>query len=312
LLERSGYESSRIGETLPPAVRAPLVELGVWDLFLADGHAPSPGILVAWGGPEPVANDFILDPYGSGWHVDRRRFDAMLAEAAESAGATVLRQTRAVGCAREGGVWRVSTESGVEVAAGVVVDATGRASPLRRHLGGTRILDDRLVALVGFVPAGEDARTLIEATEHGWWYSAALPDGRMVAAFHTDARPGLEGEWDRFLAVARHTAARVGRAAPAGVRRVAAGSRRREPVATSTWLAVGDAAAAHDPICGLGVHWALESGSSSARAILGETDLDAHVAEARRRFERYLVTRTEHYRAEARWPDAPFWRARRG
>ena len=33
VLERSGYEQPRIGETLPPAACVPLAELGVWDWF---------------------------------------------------------------------------------------------------------------------------------------------------------------------------------------------------------------------------------------------------------------------------------------
>ncbi|MDQ4070678.1 MAG: FAD-dependent monooxygenase, partial [Actinomycetota bacterium] len=98
LLERSGYDGARIGETLPPEVRLPLERLGVWDRFQDGGHLPSPGIVAAWGGPEPYANDFILNPYGCGWRVDRNRFDSMLAAAAEQAGATLLTHAVARRC----------------------------------------------------------------------------------------------------------------------------------------------------------------------------------------------------------------------
>src|SRR5688572_11234517 len=79
VLERSGYEEARIGETLPPEARVPLVRLGVWDRFLEQGHARSPGTASAWGREELEENDFIFNPFGNGWHLDRRRFDAMLA-----------------------------------------------------------------------------------------------------------------------------------------------------------------------------------------------------------------------------------------
>ena len=51
LLDRSSYDSPRVGEALPPEVRRPLSELGVWDRFLACGPLPSPGITAAWGVP---------------------------------------------------------------------------------------------------------------------------------------------------------------------------------------------------------------------------------------------------------------------
>jgi 2-polyprenyl-6-methoxyphenol hydroxylase-like FAD-dependent oxidoreductase len=73
VLERSRYESARIGETLPPDARRPLVELGIWKQFLADGHIESPGIAAAWGRSELYHNDFIVNPYGPGSHLDRRR-----------------------------------------------------------------------------------------------------------------------------------------------------------------------------------------------------------------------------------------------
>jgi flavin-dependent dehydrogenase len=309
LLERSGYAGDRIGETFPPEVRFPLERLGVWDRFLAGGHVPSPGILAAWGGTEPRANDFILNPHGPGWTVDRRQFDGMLADAALDAGVTVWRDTRILG-------WTdgcLVTSVGPAVGAGVVVDATGRASRLRRDLGGRRVASDRLVALVGVVRpvagAGDDLRALIEATEHGWWYSARLPDGRLVLAFHTDAGPGLSRSWDEFLAAAPHTAARAGGARPGRVRRVAAASQRREPAAGRGWLAVGDAAAAHDPICGLGVQWALESGLAAAAAVVAG-DPQPYACAAREQFDAYLDQRVAYYRGEPRWPAAPFWQAR--
>ena len=59
--------------------------------FLEDGHLESPGIASSWGGPNLYENDFIVNPYGPGWHLDRRRFDLMLAHAAQASGVEVLR-----------------------------------------------------------------------------------------------------------------------------------------------------------------------------------------------------------------------------
>ena len=180
ILERSHYESTRIGETFPPEVRRPLLDLGLWREFLAEGPIESPGIAAAWGRPDLYDNDFIVNPHGPGWHVDRRRFDSMLARAAAARGIELLQGARRIAVVRNSSA-RWDVEAMVdgrrwECRAAVIVDATGRsASPIRRHAG-RRVMCDRLVGLVGFTPAarpGGDRRTLIEAVECGWWYSSA-------------------------------------------------------------------------------------------------------------------------------------------
>ena len=91
VIERSDFKEIRIGETLPPAIKSLLAKLGVWERFLQENHSLSFGIHSAWGRPALYANYFIFNPYGNGWHVDRSRFDAMVAQAAENAGVHVLR-----------------------------------------------------------------------------------------------------------------------------------------------------------------------------------------------------------------------------
>lgn len=303
VFERSTYDGARIGETLPPEVRLPLDRLGVWDRFVADGHVESPGIVAARGGDEPHANDFVLNPYGCGWRVDRNRFDATLAARAAEAGAVVRTGTKVTRCRQaENGMWELHG-----VVAGALVEASGRSPSFA---GARRVVHDRMVALVGLAPAaGEGQRALIEASEDGWWYSARLPDGRLVLAFQTDPAPGLRGRWHELLAGAPATAARAGGPAQ-DVRVVSANSHRSNPVAGDGWLAVGDAAAAHDPIAGLGIQWALESGIAGAEAFIG-ADVATYAHAMLERFDRYLATRVQYYRVETRWPDAPFWRRRR-
>lgn len=304
VFERSAGPRTPIGETLPPEVRMPLDRLGLWERFLTDGHLQSPGVMAAWGRSEPYVNDFILNPYGCGWRVDRNRFDATLAAGAAAAGAVVRAGTTVDRCRRgDGGAWQLN----VDVTAGFLVDAAGRSpSPA----GAGLVVHDRMVALVGVAPAaGEDRWALLEATEEGWWYSARLPDGRLVMTFQTNAGPGLRRRWHEFLAVAPATAARA-RGPTDDVRIVSANSHRRHPIAGEGWLAVGDAATAHDPITGLGILWALESAIAGAEAMLGST-VAAYARAMGDRFDRYLETRVQYYRGEHRWPHAPFWRGRR-
>ena len=330
LFERSRYGTVRIGETLPPEVRWPLTELGIWERFLADGHLESPGVVSAWGRPELYANDFIVNPNGPGWHVDRQRFDTTLADAAAEAGAEILLGARAVVRQQASSPpWCVEAEvdeSRLDRQAAFVMDATGRSSSIWRRFGGRRTGFDRLLALFGFFPtrpsSGSDRRTLIETVEKGWWYTAPLPGDRQIVTLFTDAgllprRHSARADfWRGQLANAPHTQERVGRATPShGIRTVSARSERLDGKATPGLLAVGDAAATFDPLSSQGITWALESGVRAAQAI------DAHhrgngvaLRDYRRWIESeyagYLRTRTEYYTSERRWPGSAFWRAR--
>ena len=96
LIERSTYDDLRLGETLPPAVNPMLRDLGLWSDFLAMDPVPSYQTASAWGAPDIAARSFILSAHGHGWHVDRARFDALIASAAEAAGANVQRDTVAL------------------------------------------------------------------------------------------------------------------------------------------------------------------------------------------------------------------------
>ena len=140
-----------------------------------------------------------------------------------------------------------------------------------------RIVYDRLIGLVGFIPAADlngDRRTLVEAIECGWWYSAPLPDGQHVTALMTDAdllplgQAARTAFWRDQLQQAPHIEARVGHSAISPITRVASACSSRSPtVAANDWVAVGDAAAAFDPLSSHGVSWALESGLMAAEAI---------------------------------------------
>ena len=333
VIERSTYNNTRIGETLPPAVQPLLVSLGVWDEFLAEKHSPSFGIRSAWGQDDLYDNDFIFNPYGTGWHIDRTRFDAMLARKVEQAGAKLYRSAQLMSCAEDcAGVWDIefACESGCEsLRARFVVDATGRKSVLARRQGAQRIICDRLVGVVCFFlsespPANVGNATLVEASENGWWYSAALPDSRTIVAYMTDA--DLFGKaskrtpnyWQQQRRKAPHTSARIeSRALESGPFIFAANSSRLSHLAGKNWLAVGDAAMAFDPLSSQGVYNALMSGLLAAAAIECSCDgdhreLHRYAAAIEDNFAKYLVVREKYYRRETRWPNSPFWKRRRG
>ena len=156
-----GATAARVGEHLSPDARPSLARLGLWERFLAAGHLPCLGIRSSWGDADLQERAYLFDAYGLGWNLDRQRFDAMLADAVEAAGAALLRDVRIRSV--EGGAaagWRlVVEEAGRErrLTADVLVDATGRAAAIARRLGSRRIVYDELIGLVRWLPAGSPA-----------------------------------------------------------------------------------------------------------------------------------------------------------
>src|SRR6266571_2112280 len=115
LIEQSGYDNVRVGETLPPEVGTTLQSLGSWDQFLRDAHNPASSICYAWGQPGLSESDFIFNPYGTGWHIDRGRFDAMLARMAEEAGVSAYTDARWTACSESTtAYWELCVVHGVE------------------------------------------------------------------------------------------------------------------------------------------------------------------------------------------------------
>lgn len=331
LLERSRYSGLRIGETLPPDVCPILVQLGVWEQFLRDCHLPSPGIVSIWGTNQPHENDFIFNPYGRGWHLDRCLFDRMLVQAAEEAGVSVYQEAQLRECCYLGpGVWEFQAViEGLRRRgrARFVIDATGRGAVVAQRCGARRLVMDRLVGVIDFFKDGQgdagDTRTLVEASEGGWWYSARLPGERLVVAWMTDPdllprrRKGLQDHWRACLQRTSHTRKRVSLAeADFGLRIVAAHTSHLDRVAGNDWLAIGDAAMAFDPLSSQGIMTALESGRLAAECVVqflsrNLLGIERYVNWATHRFQIYQREWADYYGRERRWPESPFWNRRR-
>jgi 2-polyprenyl-6-methoxyphenol hydroxylase-like FAD-dependent oxidoreductase len=160
----------------------------------------------------------------------------------------------------------------------------------------------------------------VEALRDGWWYSAPLPDGALMAVWLTDAEE-LRGRdparaWLTALTSASHTRVRVlAHAPPQRIHVRSARSACLDRAAGPGWLAVGDAALCRDPLSSSGLALALAGGEQAALAVDAHarghaSALPEHDAAVQRELARYLATRAGYYRLETRWPDAPFWARR--
>ncbi|HYN05944.1 MAG TPA: tryptophan 7-halogenase [Vicinamibacterales bacterium] len=332
LVERSSYEDWRPGEALSPAVMPLLRYLDAGHLLETHGHLASHGTAAAWGTPGLISRDFLFTGQGPGWHLDRAVFDRALGGLVAERGGTVLLAATIVQATFSADRWRLEVRRDPEmrpqtVTAGFVIDATGRRAAFARRLGARRTVHDRLFAVAGLCRfAGAPPRntfTIVESGPLGWWYSARLPDGRMVVALMTDADLVRErhlqtsSTWWTLLQTTKHTRARLAGAVidqPPVI--CPAFSQILRPIAADRWVAAGDAAVGFDPLSAMGIGYAITSGIHAARAVhdaltAGGTLLSAYGGGVERHYARYLARQRAYYMMERRWPDAPFWTRRR-
>src|SRR4051812_46652078 len=120
------------GQSLPPGTDRIVAQLFGPAALRPDEHRRAYGNRSAWGGEALDSADFMFDPLGPGWHLDRRAFDAGLIDAARERGVQVvaaqLRRAQ-----RRGSTWELGAHTAngpLRVRGRFVIDAGGRTPPL--------------------------------------------------------------------------------------------------------------------------------------------------------------------------------------
>lgn len=327
-----GVELDRVGESLAPTALPVLDRLGLLGLLDGARHRPANATFSAWGGPALVERNAAAHPEGPGRVLDRPRFEVDL-----EAAAGAVSDRRPTGLAAAAAVadgWRLDLADGSRASARFLIDASGRAAAAGRTLAAPR-RDDRLVAACAFLPHRDPdveptPATLVETVPGGWWYAALLPDGRLSLAHFSDPDllpRGLSrdaGLWRGLIAACPNIArwvADAGFAADAPPRLHSAGTTWLEPVAGACggagWAAIGDAAAAFDPLSSHGMTTALWAAARMAEVVPAwlQGDRRPLAGYARAVADGIAGFRTQRaaiYARERRFAGAPFWHRRAG
>ncbi|MDF1793032.1 MAG: glycine oxidase maturase GoxB [Thalassobaculaceae bacterium] len=322
-----------IGETLAPAANPILFRLGLSDMIERSSHRRSHTTLSAWGSPQLIDRNAILHLEGPGLVLDRRRFEADLRSAA-AAVSNPVSDARLADARADGGVWHLTTEAGETFTADALVDASGRNAVVARHHAERR-RTDRLAAAHAFLTQHDNTveptpAVLIEAVADGWWYAALRPDGTLSVAYFCD--PDLMAEtpsrdiavWKHLISGTRYIGRWIddaGFAVDAPPRMSSAGTTWMTPpagrVGGAPWMAVGDSAAAFDPLSSHGMTtalWAAEQSGTVIPAALecGNRDeaLGAYAGSVLDGVQRFLEQRRQMYAMERRFAESGFWRRR--
>jgi flavin-dependent dehydrogenase len=302
-------EGRKVGESLPSAARPLLRHLGLLKLVEKGPHLSSFGNHSAWGSPRIETNDFIRDPNGLGWHLDRARFDSDLRTNALARGARL-----------EYGKVR----DFAAVPARFLIDASGRAASLAHAMGARRLRDDQLMAVFMWVQpqAGDrDTRTLLESTRDGWWYTARLMDHSRIVVFHTDRNKvaGLLRSplmWNIELRRTLHIRETIeGAKTLSELYCTEASGARLDHFHGANWTAAGDAALSFDPLSSQGlfnaIYTGMKAGEAAHAALSGRREVLRDYADRLEQIRRvYVARRQMYYAAETRWTDSSFWKQR--
>ena len=332
VIEASDYSLPRIGESLTPGVRPLLEYLGVWEQFQSEQSLESFGSQAAWGSASLQALDYMFTLHGTGWGLDRVRFDRMLANAFRERGGSLLTKTRFVRCERTSSDdWEIHVKDPRKTIRKIrceyLIDATGRRGHLARHLGVPRTIHDRLVGVgcIGQLSNGSalESVTQVEACKYGWWYTSPVPGNQISVVLMSDAdivsrwqavRPD---QWQSLLNEMKLTSKRVrGVKFTEKPKAFSCFSSCLQQVGGENWVAVGDAVASHDPLSSTGIPHAVGSGVHGALVAANSLFSNGELLESfqqsiHRDFLQYLRTHWQYYQRETRWPESLFWKRRR-
>ncbi|HZF13766.1 MAG TPA: NAD(P)/FAD-dependent oxidoreductase [Thermoanaerobaculia bacterium] len=288
VLERAAFPRFHIGESFLPYNRTLVEELGLGEELSRIPQVEKRGAAFVTGsGKDRMSFPFSLGlatEWGAesiAWNIERAPFDAMLLDAARKAGAEVRLETPVKGILKlaDGDV-RLAVEGG-EIAARYLIDASGQATLVGKHLRLRRVLPHlKKVAYFGHfenvVRDSGDAGgyPLLVLCEEGWFWSIPLDETRtsIGLVMHAEIARRVAIPPDRMLAwgIARcpELAARTAHAtAPEKNHILADFSYRCEPYAGPGYFLVGDAATFVDPVFSTGVCLGMMSGREAARGI---------------------------------------------
>ncbi len=328
LVERAEFDDYRAGESVSPSIFPLLSYLGIEREQLEQIHLPSYGHAAAWGSDQLIVRDLLFSGQGNGLHLDRRQFDELLIREAKKYGTLVYRPARVTEINKTEN-WELKIKTGedqIELSARYVIDCSGKNGLIVKKQQCRVHKEDNLVALYGYYSLNDEHilphQTVLETTEHGWYYLSPLPNKKVAIAFITDADilKALDlnnpDAWLEYGMKTQHICTTLAQLSePEAFRHYAINSKVALIPGSDNWIAAGDAAACFDPISALGIGHAINSGINSARVVEQYFSGNQEAGKAYSRFVldhfgTYLDMRKGYYASEQRWRNSPFWQRR--
>ena len=306
ILEKMAFPRFHIGESLLPRAFPLIKELGLEGKVRALPHVEKLGAEFGMG-DDAQTSRFTFDqgllPGFPTANLARAPFDELLLNEARAAGAEVRQATVDRIIELSDGAVGVSAD-GEEIRGRYLLDASGQATLVGRHLGIRQTIDDPHLRKVAYFGRFENVERLsgIEAghpgiiiCDEGWFWLIALDERHTSIGFVAEPdlarRVGIPANRMLAWAIARCPVVRDRMAHATGdtTNQVLADfSYTCRPYAGPGYFLVGDAAAFLDPIFSTGVTLAMMSGVEAARHTIAILRERQNPAAARRQYIRYI------------------------
>jgi flavin-dependent dehydrogenase len=315
ILEKSGFPRPHVGESFLPPTLIRLQQLGLEPALRRLPHVPKFGAtFIMADGRHPLEIDFI-DGYchaAETFNAERCHFDAMLLSHARQSGAQVCQNAAVTKIlALADGDVRLATEAG-EIRGRYLLDASGQATVVARHLGTRRPTTEPYLRKVAYFnhfqnvlrpPPPRQGHPQLIMAEEGWFWMIPLSDDKTSVGMVLDVEFSRRIQREQGIAPDRmlrwgiaHAPLlrqRMRDAAGPQTNQVAADfSYRCRPCAGEGYFLLGDAAAFMDPIFSSGIAIAIDSGATAANLVDDLLAGRLRPAAARARFTRRLLRGT--------------------
>lgn len=314
VLERATFPRFHVGESFLPRSMAQIEALGLADRLAELPQVPKAGIEFVMGhGDDEPSRYWFSEQLGNGattsFNIERAPFDAMLLDAAREAGADVRTNVRLTAITR-----LADDDVAVETDAGplkgrVLVDASGAATVVGRHLGTRQVIDGlRKVAHFGHhtgvfrADGPEGGFPTIVMCDDAWFWVIPIDETRTSIGLVMD-----ESDARRVPVAADQRLAWAIQRCPVMQERCrhATGPERNgviadfsyscRPYAGPGYFLVGDAATFVDPIFSTGVCLGMMSGQDVAARIEAMLRHAADPADTRRAYARFVEGSTASF-----------------
>ena len=335
VIEKQAINNAKIGECLQASAIDILTKIGLASTFITDNHLSLQGYRVAWDKYTTYERSLLASTSGTGWIVNRKRFDNMLIKAAKKAGVHFFWQssinnltelkTQQTNNTKTWTLQLYSSQGSLEIQTRFLLDASGRSRAIARQLGSKKRKADSLVA--SFCRLDHQAcktpptqQALIESSENGWWFTVAYSERHASLCYFTDADLGTAKSAKQLLELAQYQPELKNwlkdytLATCNDFTLTAAYSSCLDKCVGDNWLAVGDAACSYDPLSSYGITSALGGAFYAAKALLnafyGKPEyLQTYQQLMQQKFLDFLSMRNAEYNKVTQF-DSAFWQRR--
>jgi flavin-dependent dehydrogenase len=308
VVEKAKFPRFHIGESMLPRLFPLMEELGLAEQVRTLPHVDKYGAEFGIGDDPNTSRFSFLEgllPGALTFNVERAVLDEMLLDETRRSGAEVREETAVAKILRlaDGDVC-VVLDDGTEVSASYLLDASGQATVVARHLGTRKPHRDKHLQKVAYFEHFENVRGLpgnefghpgIFMCREGWFWRIPINDRVTSVGLVMDAEIArtINRPANRMLAwgIGRCPVLRermLEASGPATNKVIADFSYMCRPYAGEGHFLIGDAAAFMDPIFSTGVTLAMMSGKEAAEQTLAILQGRKSPSEARRAYIRLV------------------------